>query len=72
MYGEINALVPKGTTATDIHELVNETSHHALINQSQVLANTLQSLIKKTMEGIVYKEPNRGPVYFTTSNYKNQ
>ena len=50
----------QGPSAAVIHELVNQAVHHALINQSGVLVNTLQNLIKQTVEGAVHKESTRG------------
>ena len=62
----------QGPSAAVIHELVNQAVHHALINQSGVLVNTLQNLIKQTVDGAVHKEPDKGPAYFATSDFKNR
>jgi hypothetical protein len=57
------------TTTVEVHDIINLAIHHALINKFGVLVNTLQSLIKKTLEGTAYKETDRGLTYFNTSGY---
>jgi hypothetical protein len=60
----------KGLIMADIHDVVNTVIYHALINQSGALVNTLQSLIKQIVEGMVHQEPNKGSQYFNASGYK--
>ena len=45
-------------------DTVNEAVHRALIDKSGVLINTLQNVIKNTMDGKIVKEPYKRPVYF--------
>lgn len=45
-------------------DVIDQAVHHALINQSQTLVNTLKNLILKTVDGSIYKEQVQGPAYF--------
>jgi hypothetical protein len=60
----------RGLTVPEILEAVNSAIRHASINQSGVHMNTMQSLIKQTLEGTIHQEPSRGLQYFSTSGYK--
>jgi hypothetical protein len=70
LQGESNAPETKVLTTTDVNDMVNTAVHHTLINQSGLLANTLQSLIKQKMEGTLHAGPNRGPHYFAAPSCK--
>jgi hypothetical protein len=70
LHGVTSTSPPKVVmTTAGVHEIINQAIHHALINKFGVLVNTLQSLIKKTLEGTAYKETDRGLTYFNTSGY---
>ena len=56
--------LPKQT----FQDVVDQAVHHALVNQSQTLVNTLKNLILKTVDGSVYKEHPQGPAYFASPN----
>lgn len=47
-----------------MQDRIDSVVHHALINQSGVLVNTLTSMTKKVVDGTLAEEKARGPVYF--------
>ncbi|GJM87634.1 hypothetical protein PR202_ga03610 [Eleusine coracana subsp. coracana] len=50
-----------------LNNIIHSVIHHALINHSPVLVNTLRVLIIQTVEGCIYDDPVRGPMYFRVS-----
>jgi hypothetical protein len=68
-HGESNISKSKGLTMTKIFDVIDTMVHHALINHSRVLVNTLQRLIKQTMNGTVHQESHKGLWHFNTSGY---
>ena len=74
MLPENMVLHEMGATSTEGHpkqtfqDVIDQAVHHALINQSQTLVNTLKNLILKTVDGSIHKEHPQGPAYFAAPN----
>lgn len=47
-----------------LQDRIDSAVHHALINQSSVLVNTLTGMIKSVVDGSIDEEKTKGPIYF--------
>ena len=65
---EMDETSTEGHPKQTFQDVIDQAVHHALINQSQTLVNTLKNLILKTVDGSIHKEHPQGPAYFASPN----
>lgn len=69
MHGETSGSRTEGIpTRAELSNLLNESVHQAVINQYGVLTNTVQNLIRKTIDGFNFKELGSVGLVYTTSS----
>jgi hypothetical protein len=49
--------------------MIDSAVHHALVNQSSVLVNTLTNMVKKVVDGTIADEKAKGPIYLPNNTF---